>query len=65
MKTTVNLIQQLMVMEGHSLEAYKDEAGVPTIGYGHTKGVRMGSATDTRKACAWATVSLSNGQWNF
>ena len=29
-------------MEGHSLEAYKDEAGVPTIGYGHTKGVRMG-----------------------
>ena len=42
MKTTVNLIQQLMVMEGHSLEAYKDEAGVPTIGYGHTKGVRMG-----------------------
>ena len=43
MKTTVNLIQQLMVMEGHSLEAYKDEAGVPTIGYGHTKGVRMGT----------------------
>lgn len=42
MKTTEILIHQLMVMEGHSLEAYKDDVGVPTIGYGHTKGVRMG-----------------------
>ena len=42
MKTTEILIRQLMVMEGRMLEAYKDAAGVPTIGYGHTKGVRMG-----------------------
>ena len=42
MKTTEILILQLMVMEGCSLQAYKDAAGVPTIGYGHTKGVRMG-----------------------
>ena len=33
---------QLMVMEGLSLEAYEDCAGVPTIGYGHTKNVQMG-----------------------
>ena len=33
---------QLMVMEGLSLEAYEDCAGVPTIGYGHTKNVKMG-----------------------
>lgn len=33
---------QLMVMEGLSLEAYEDCAGVPTIGYGHTKDVKMG-----------------------
>ena len=31
-----------MVMEGLRLEAYEDAAGVPTIGYGHTKDVRMG-----------------------
>ena len=31
-----------MVMEGLSLEAYEDCAGVPTIGYGHTKDVKMG-----------------------
>lgn len=29
-------------MEGCRLEAYKDAAGVPTIGYGHTGNVRMG-----------------------
>jgi len=30
------------MMEGCRLVAYRDAAGVPTIGYGHTKGVRMG-----------------------
>lgn len=33
---------QLMMMEGLRLTAYRDAAGVPTVGYGHTKGVRMG-----------------------
>lgn len=42
MKTTERLLNQLMVMEGLRLEAYEDAAGVPTIGYGHTKDVRMG-----------------------
>ena len=31
-----------MKMEGLRLEAYRDAAGVVTIGYGHTKGVLMG-----------------------
>ncbi len=31
-----------MMMEGLRLTAYRDAAGVPTIGYGHTRGVRMG-----------------------
>ena len=42
MKTTERLFEQLMLMEGLQLTAYRDAAGVPTIGYGHTKGVRMG-----------------------
>ena len=42
MKTTERLLTQLMVIEGLRLEAYEDAAGVPTIGYGHTKDVRMG-----------------------
>ena len=42
MTTTEILKKKLMEMEGCRLTAYKDAAGVPTIGYGHTKGVRMG-----------------------
>ena len=42
MKVSDILMTQLMVMEGLSLEAYEDCAGVPTIGYGHTKNVQMG-----------------------
>lgn len=35
----LNLIKEF---EGCRLEAYLDPAGVPTIGYGHTSGVKMG-----------------------
>ena len=35
-------IEKMKEFEGLRLEAYKDAAGVPTIGYGHTRGVRMG-----------------------
>ena len=42
MKPSKNLIKKLMELEGLRLEAYRDAAGVPTIGYGHTKDVRMG-----------------------
>ena len=42
MKTTMKLMTQLMMMEGLRLVAYRDAAGVLTIGYGHTKGVREG-----------------------
>lgn len=39
MKTSEKLLLQLMAMEGLSLTAYEDAAGVLTIGYGHTKDV--------------------------
>ena len=42
MKTTERLITQLKMMEGLRLTAYRDAAGVLTIGYGHTQGVREG-----------------------
>ena len=35
----LNLIKQF---EGCHLTAYKDPIGIPTIGYGHTKGVKLG-----------------------
>ena len=42
MKASNELIKKLMELEGLRLEAYRDAAGVPTIGYGHTRDVRMG-----------------------
>ena len=42
MVTTEKLLTKLMEFEGLRLTAYKDAAGVPTIGYGHTHNVRMG-----------------------
>ena len=36
------LIQKLKEFEGLRTEAYLDAAGVPTIGYGHTKDVKIG-----------------------
>lgn len=36
--------------EGYSRYAYKDVAGVPTIGYGTTKGVKMGDTTTRQEA---------------
>lgn len=36
--------------EGLRLQAYRDTGGVPTIGYGHTKGVRMGDVITKEQA---------------
>ena len=35
-------LKKLKEFEGLRKKAYYDAAGVPTIGYGHTRGVRMG-----------------------
>ena len=42
MRTTDKLLRKLMELEGLRLEAYRDAAGVVTIGYGHTKDVELG-----------------------
>ena len=42
METSNLLLQKLMEFEGCRLEAYRDAAGVLTIGYGHTHDVREG-----------------------
>ena len=40
MKTSNNGITLIKKFEGCRLKAYKDAAGVLTIGYGHTSGVK-------------------------
>ena len=42
MRASESLIQKLKEFEGLRLEAYLDAAGVPTIGYGHTRHVTLG-----------------------
>lgn len=42
MKSSDILIEKIKEFEGVKLTAYKCPAGIPTIGVGHTKGVKMG-----------------------
>lgn len=39
--------------EGLKLQAYLDTGGVPTIGYGHIKGVKMGDTCTLAQAETW------------
>lgn len=54
--------------EGLRLDAYRDEAGVPTICYGHTKGVKMGDRATPeqcdkylREDMTWAQAAVRAG----
>ena len=43
-------LELIKAFEGCKLFAYRDSVGVATIGYGHTKGVRMGQAITQQQA---------------
>ena len=53
MNISDTLLERLMEMEGCRLVAYRDQNGVPTIGYGHTGGVRMGDRISPQQAREW------------
>ena len=63
MTTTEILLQKMMEMEGCRLEAYEDAAGVPTIGYGHTKGVRMGDRITQYRAKEMLREDIEEAEW--
>ena len=63
MTTTEILLQKLMEMEGLRLEAYEDAAGVPTIGYGHTKNVRMGDRISQYWAKEMLREDIEEAEW--
>ena len=63
MTTTDFLLDKLMEMEGCRLEAYEDAAGVPTIGYGHTKGVRMGDQISAYWAKELLREDIEEVEW--
>lgn len=45
--------------EGLSTKAYLDTGGVPTIGYGHTKGVKLGDVTTEAEALKTLKADLA------
>ena len=63
MTTTEILLQKVMEMEGCRLEAYQDAAGVPTIGYGHTKNVRMGDRITQYWAKEMLREDIEEAEW--
>ena len=50
MRISENGLNLIKEFEGCRLEAYKDPAGVPTIGYGHTSGVQTGQKITLEQA---------------
>jgi len=58
-------ITLLKQVESCKLKAYPDEKGIPTIGYGHTEGVRLSDTCTQEQAdrwlaydCAWAWQTI-------
>lgn len=58
-ETGLNLIKQF---EGCHVTAYKDIAGVLTIGYGHTKGVKAGQKITLAQADAYLRQDVANAE---
>ena len=52
----VDLIKSL---EGCRTSAYLDTRGIPTIGYGHTQGVRIGDTCTKEQAEAWLKFDVT------
>jgi lysozyme len=50
--------------EGLRLDAYLDGGGVPTIGYGHTRGVKLGDTCTEIQALAWLYEDALDAQFN-
>lgn len=62
MKTSQRGIKLIKEFEGLRLTAYKCPAGVYTIGYGHTRGVKRGMKITEEEASAYLTADLRNSE---
>lgn len=62
MKTSQRGINLIKGFEGLRLTAYKCPAGVYTIGYGHTRGVKRGMKITEKEASAYLTADLRNSE---
>lgn len=62
MKTSQRGIDLIKQFEGLRLTAYKCPAGVYTIGYGHTRGVKRGMKITEEEASAYLAADLRNSE---
>lgn len=62
MKTSQRGINLIKEFEGLRLTAYRCPAGVYTIGYGHTRGVKRGMKITEEEASAFLTADLLNSE---
>ena len=53
MKLSDKGLELICDSEGCELSAYQDSVGIPTIGFGHTRGVNMGLTCIPQQAQAW------------
>lgn len=58
-ETGLNLIKQF---EGCHLTAYKDPEGIPTIGYGHTKDVKLGQKITQAQADEYLRQDVASAE---
>lgn len=64
MTTSQNGIELITKWEGLKLTAYKCPAGVWTIGYGHTKGVKKGDTITKAQAIEYLKSDLKTAEKN-
>lgn len=62
MKISQKGIDLIKRFEGCKLYAYRDSVGIPTIGYGHTKGVKMGMSITQKQADDFLCEDVAIGE---
>ena len=60
MKPSGNCRALVRHFEGCKLQAYLDSACIPTIGYGHTRGVKISDRCSQEQADLWLTQDLDD-----
>ena len=62
MRLSVNGLKWIAGFEGLRLSAYLDGGGVPTIGYGHTRGVKLWQTCTQAQALDWLREDASKAE---
>ena len=62
MKTSKHGLNLIKKFEGYRDRAYYCSAGVPTIGYGHTRGVKIGDFCTHAQATIWLKQDIKKAE---